>query len=146
MGLVDCVDWMTLQSRSTGVEGSSKHCCTGAGTICVSRVTGQSQQLTLLETKVSLTGSKRQKHSIVTGPETPVHPLPRLSQEGVLQGPKRYCWAFGIAVLETVEIKQLSTLPHLLEDTSGVGLLRIKEQQVPSQQRTGSIITPTKTS
>lgn len=72
---------MTLHRRA---KGSSKHCCTGAGTISVSGVAGQSQQLTLLEVKVSLTGNEWQKHSIVTGPETPEHPLPRLPHKGVL--------------------------------------------------------------
>jgi len=39
--------------------------------------------------------------------------------------------AFGIAALETEEIKQLSILPGLSEDPSVVGLLRVEEQQVP---------------
>lgn len=34
---------------------------------------------------------------------------------------ERSCWAFGRAALETAEIKQASTLPHLLEDASGAG-------------------------
>ncbi|GAB0210226.1 hypothetical protein GRJ2_003488400 [Grus japonensis] len=45
--------------------------------------------------------------------------------------PKGYQWAFGIAALEMEEIKQLFTLPGLLEDPSVVGLLRVEEQQVP---------------
>ncbi|GAB0203362.1 hypothetical protein GRJ2_002801800 [Grus japonensis] len=44
---------------------------------------------------------------------------------------KGFRWAFGIAALETEEIKHLSTLPSLLEDPSIVGLLRVEEQQVP---------------
>lgn len=39
--------------------------------------------------------------------------------------------AFGIAVLEIKNIKQLSTVPSLSEDSSVVGLLRVEEQQVP---------------
>ncbi|KAK4810883.1 hypothetical protein QYF61_013291 [Mycteria americana] len=44
---------------------------TGAEPICISGVTGGSQQLTVLEAKVSLTGNEWQKHPIVTGPEAP---------------------------------------------------------------------------
>ena len=39
--------------------------------------------------------------------------------------------AFGIAVLEIKNIKQLSTMPSLSEDPFVVGLLRVEEQQVP---------------
>jgi len=39
-------------------------------------------------------------------------------------------WAFGIVVLETEEIKQLSILPGVSEDPSTVGLQRVEEQQV----------------
>lgn len=45
--------------------------------------------------------------------------------------PKRYQWAFGTARLDMEKIKQLPTLPGLSEDSSVVGLLRVKEQQVP---------------
>ncbi|GAB0176345.1 hypothetical protein GRJ2_000099700 [Grus japonensis] len=51
----------------------------------------------------------------------------RLPPERVFQGPK----GLGIAASETEQIEQLSTLPGLLEDPSVVGLLRVKEQQVP---------------
>ena len=44
---------------------------TGAEPICISGVTGGSQQLTVLEAKVSLTGNEWQKHPIVTGPAAP---------------------------------------------------------------------------
>ena len=43
----------------------------GAEPICISGVTGGSQQLTVLEAEVSLTGNEWQKHPIVTGPEAP---------------------------------------------------------------------------
>ncbi|GAB0209768.1 hypothetical protein GRJ2_003442500 [Grus japonensis] len=46
--------------------------------------------------------------------------------------PKGYRWAFGIAALEAEEIEPLSSLPGLSEDPSVVGLLRVKEQQVPN--------------
>ncbi|KAK4822646.1 hypothetical protein QYF61_018598 [Mycteria americana] len=92
---------------------------------------GGSQQLTVLEAKVSLTGNEWQKHPIVTGPEAPcILGIGYLSR-GYFKDPKAYQWAFGIAALETEGIKQLSTLPGLSEDPSVVGLLRIKEQQVP---------------
>ncbi|KAK4826533.1 hypothetical protein QYF61_010030 [Mycteria americana] len=43
----------------------------GAEPICISGVTGGSQQLTVLEAEVSLTGNEWQKHPIGTGPEAP---------------------------------------------------------------------------
>ncbi|KAK4824753.1 hypothetical protein QYF61_018225 [Mycteria americana] len=49
------------------------------------------------------------------------------SGEGISRTQKGYRWAFGIAALETEEIKQLSTLPGLTEDPSVVGLLRVEE-------------------
>ncbi|KAK4807067.1 hypothetical protein QYF61_018408 [Mycteria americana] len=52
-------------------------------------------------------------------------------RRGYFKDPKGYRWAFGIAALETEEIKQLSALPGLSEDPSVVGLLRVEEQQVP---------------
>ncbi|GAB0203749.1 hypothetical protein GRJ2_002840500 [Grus japonensis] len=52
-------------------------------------------------------------------------------RRGYFKDPKGYRWAFGIAALEAEEIEPLSTLPGLLEDPSVVGLLRVKEQQVP---------------
>ena len=43
----------------------------GAESICISGVTGGSQQLTVLEAEVSLTGKEWEKHPIVIGPEAP---------------------------------------------------------------------------
>ncbi|KAK4831980.1 hypothetical protein QYF61_020363 [Mycteria americana] len=103
----------------------------GAEPICISGVTGGSQQLTVLEAKVSLTGNEWQKHPIVTGPEAACTLGIDYLRRGYFKGPERYWWAFGIAALETEEIKQLSTLPGLSEDPSVVGLLRVEEQQVP---------------
>ncbi|KAK4823308.1 hypothetical protein QYF61_000521 [Mycteria americana] len=104
---------------------------TGAEPICISGVTGGSQQLTVLEAEVSLTGNGWQKHPIVTGPEAPCILGIDYLRRGCFKDPKRYQWAFRIAALEMEEIKQLSTLPGLSEDPSVVGLLRVKEQQVP---------------
>ncbi|KAK4807215.1 hypothetical protein QYF61_024335 [Mycteria americana] len=103
----------------------------GAEPICISGVTGGSQQLTVLEAEVSLTGNEWQKHPIVTGPEAPCILGLDYLRRGYFKDLKGYRWAFGIAALETEEIKQLSTLPGLSEDPSVVGLLRVEEQQVP---------------
>ncbi|KAK4823102.1 LOW QUALITY PROTEIN: hypothetical protein QYF61_025840 [Mycteria americana] len=103
----------------------------GAEPTCICGVTGGSQQLTVLEAKVSLTGNEWQKHPIVTGPEALSILGIDYLKRGYFKDPKGYRWAFGIAALETEEIKQLPTLPALSEDPSVVGLLRAEEQQVP---------------
>ena len=103
----------------------------GAEPICISGVTGGSQQLTVLEAEVSLTGNEWQKHPIVTCPEAPCILGIDYLRRGYFKDPKGYRWAFGIAALETEAIEQLSTLPGLSEDPSVVGLLRVEEQQVP---------------
>jgi len=81
--------------------------------------------------KSNLTGNEGQKQPIVTGPKAlgilGIHYLRR----GYFQDPGGDWWAFGTAALETEDIKELSALPSLLEDPSVVGLLRVKEQQVP---------------
>ncbi|KAK4825629.1 hypothetical protein QYF61_001414 [Mycteria americana] len=103
----------------------------GAEPICISGVTGGSQQLTVLEAQVSLTGNEWQKHPIVTGPEAPCILGIDCFRRGYFKDPEGYWWAFGIGALEIEKIKQLSTLPGLSEDPSVVGLLRVEEQQVP---------------
>ncbi|GAB0204756.1 hypothetical protein GRJ2_002941200 [Grus japonensis] len=103
----------------------------GVEPISISGVTGGSQQLTLLEAEVSLTGNERQKHPIVTGPEAPCILGIDYLRKGYFKDPKGYQWAFGIAALEAEEIEPLSSLPSLSEDPSVVGLLRVEEQQVP---------------
>ncbi|GAB0206718.1 hypothetical protein GRJ2_003137400 [Grus japonensis] len=103
----------------------------GAEPIYISGVTGGSQQLTVPEGEVSLTGNEWQKHPIVTGPEALCILGTDYLRRGYFKDPKGYQWAFGIAALETEEIEQLSTLPGLSEDPSVVGLLRVEEQQVP---------------
>jgi len=99
--------------------------------ICISGVTGGSQELSVLEGEVSLTGQDWQKHPIVTGPEAPCILGIDYLRRGSFKDPKGYWWAFGIAALQKEEIKQLSILPGLSEDPSVVGLLRAEEQQVP---------------
>ena len=103
----------------------------GVEPICISGVTGGSQQLTVLEAEISLTGNEWQKHPIVTGPEAPCILGIDYLRRGYFKDPKGYRWAFGIAALETEAIEQLSTLPGLSDDPSVVGLLRVEEQQVP---------------
>ncbi|KAK4832348.1 LOW QUALITY PROTEIN: hypothetical protein QYF61_021877 [Mycteria americana] len=94
----------------------------GAEPICISGVTGGSQQLTVLEAEVSLTGNEWQRHPIVTGPEAPCILGIDCLRRGYFKDPEGYWWAFGIAALEMEEIKHLSTLPGLLEDPSVVRL------------------------
>ncbi|GAB0177443.1 hypothetical protein GRJ2_000209500 [Grus japonensis] len=103
----------------------------GVEPISISGVMGGSQQLTLLEAEVSLTGNEWQKHPIVTGPEAPCILGIDYLRKGYFKDPKGYRWAFGIAALEAEEIELLSSLPGLSEDPSVVGLLRVEEQQVP---------------
>ncbi|GAB0209723.1 hypothetical protein GRJ2_003438000 [Grus japonensis] len=120
----------------------------GVEPISISGVTGGSQQLTLLEAEVSLTGNEWQKHPIVTGPEAPCILGIDYLRRGYFKDPKGYWWAFGIAALEAEEIEPLSTLPGLSEDPSVVGFLRVEEQQVPIatttvhqwQYRTNSLV------
>lgn len=61
MALVDTGTQCTLMSSR----------CVGVESISISEVTGGSQQLTVLDTEVSLTGKEWQKHPIMTGPEAP---------------------------------------------------------------------------
>jgi len=94
-------------------------------------MTGVSQELSVLEAEGSLTGQEWQKHPIVTVPEAPCILGIDYLRRGYFKDPKGYQWAFGIAAVETEEIKQLSILAGLSEDPSIVGLLRVEEQQVP---------------
>ncbi|GAB0188927.1 hypothetical protein GRJ2_001358000 [Grus japonensis] len=103
----------------------------GAEPICISGVAGGSQQLTVLEAKVSLTGNEWQKHPIVTGPEALCILGIDYLRRGYFKDPKGYQSTFGIAALEMEEIEQLSTLPGLSEDPSVVRLLKVEEQQKP---------------
>ncbi|GAB0207154.1 hypothetical protein GRJ2_003181000 [Grus japonensis] len=57
-------------------------------------------------------------------------------RRGYFKDPKGYQWAFGVATVNTEKIKQLSTLSGLSEDPFVVGLLQVKEQQVPIATRT----------
>ena len=92
---------------------------------------GGFQELSVLEAEVSLTGNEWQKHPVVTGLEAPCLRGIDYLRRGYFKDPKGYWWAFGIAALSTEKTKQLSSLPGLSEDLSVVGLLWVKEQQVP---------------
>ncbi|RMC07727.1 hypothetical protein DUI87_17206 [Hirundo rustica rustica] len=95
------------------------------------QVTGGSQDFTLVEADVSLTGNEWKRHPIVTGPEAPCILGIDFLRNGYFKDPKGFRWAFGIAALETEGVKQLNTLPGLSENPSAVGLLKVEEQQVP---------------
>ncbi|RMC03364.1 hypothetical protein DUI87_20561 [Hirundo rustica rustica] len=103
----------------------------GTEPISIARVTGGSQELALLEAKVSLTGKEWQKHLIVTGPEVPCILGIDFLRNSYYKDPRGLRWAFGIAAVEAEGIKKLSTLPGLLEDPSAVGLVKVQEQRVP---------------
>jgi len=85
----------------------------------------------VLEAEISLTAKDQQKYPIVTGPGAPCMLGIDSLRRGHFKDPKGYRWAFGIAAVDTDNIQQLSVLPGLSEDPSVVGLLRVKEQQVP---------------
>ena len=90
----------------------------------------------MLEAEISLTGKDWQKHPIVTGPGAPCILGIDYLRRGYFKDPKGYRWAFGIAAVDTEGVQQLSILPGLSEDPSAVGLLRVKEQQVPIATKT----------
>ena len=92
--------------------------------------------MTILEAEVSLRGKEWENTPIVTGPEAPCILGIDYLRRGYFKDPKGYWWAFGIAAWETEGIKQLSVLPGLSEDPSVVGLLRVKEQRVPTATTT----------
>ena len=98
----------------------------GTESIHISGVTGGSQELTVLEAEISLTGKDWQKHPIVTGPGAPCILGIDYIRRGPFRDPKGYRWAFGITAVDTDNIKQLFVLPGLSEDPSVVGLLRVK--------------------
>jgi len=64
---------------------------------------------------MSLTVDKREKHTIVTGPEAPCILGRDYLRRRYFRDPKEYRWAFGLATVNT-KIKALSTLPGLSED------------------------------
>lgn len=101
---------------------------TSAESICIYGVT---QQLTVLEAKVSLTRNEWQKHSVVTGPEVLCILGMSYLKRGFSEDPKGYQWIFDVAALEMENIKQLSTLPGLSEEPSVVGLLSVEELWEP---------------
>ncbi|RMC01643.1 hypothetical protein DUI87_21656 [Hirundo rustica rustica] len=132
---VQCTSQMWLRFARLGLQrcngGKVRTRYVGTESISISGVTGGSQQLTVLEAEVSLTRNEWQKHPIVTGPGAPCILGIDYLRNGYFKDPKGYRWAFGIAAVETEDIRQLSTLPSLSDDSCAVGLLRVEEQQVP---------------
>ncbi|RMC03701.1 hypothetical protein DUI87_19693 [Hirundo rustica rustica] len=102
-----------------------------AAPVARSRTARGSQEFTLVEADVSLTGNEWKRHPIVTGPEAPCILGIDFLRNGYFKDPKGFRWAFGIAAVETEGVKQLNTLPGLSENPSAVGLLKVEEQQVP---------------
>ncbi|KAK4807069.1 hypothetical protein QYF61_018410 [Mycteria americana] len=90
---------------------------------CISAVEELSREVQQLEKDISYSPSVHTKAPCILGID--------YLRRGYFKDPKGYWWAFGIAALETEEIKQLSTLPGLLEDPSVVKLLTVEKQQVP---------------
>ncbi|RMB92940.1 hypothetical protein DUI87_30679 [Hirundo rustica rustica] len=103
----------------------------GTEPISIARVTGGSQELTLLEAEVSLTGKEWQKHPVVTGSGAPCILGIDFLRNGYYKDSKGLRWAFGIAAVDAEGIKKLNSLPGLLENPSAVGLLKVEEQRVP---------------
>jgi len=66
----------------------------GSEPICISGVTGGSQELSVLEAEVSLTGQEWQKHPIVTGPNAPCILGIVYLRRGYIKDPKGHRWAF----------------------------------------------------
>jgi len=75
----------------------------GSESIRISGVMGGSQELSVFEAEVSLTGKEWQKHPIVTGPKALC--ILGIPSRGYFKDLKGYRWAFGIAALEAEEIK-----------------------------------------
>ncbi|RMC21393.1 hypothetical protein DUI87_02257 [Hirundo rustica rustica] len=103
----------------------------GTEPISIAGVTGGSQELTLLEAEVSLTGKEWQKHPIVTGSGAPCILGIDFLRNGYYKDSKGFRWAFRIAAVEAEGIKKLNSLPGLSENPSAVGLLKVEEQRVP---------------
>jgi len=67
----------------------------GSESICISGVTRGSQDLSVLEAEVSLTGQEWQKHPIVTGPEAPCILGVDYLRRGYFKDPRGYRWALA---------------------------------------------------
>ncbi|RMC19178.1 hypothetical protein DUI87_03783 [Hirundo rustica rustica] len=115
----------TRKNYSAGNTHAGEECVPIAG------VTRGSQDFTLVEADVSLTGNEWKRHPTVTGQEVPCILGIDFLRNGYFKDPKGFRWAFKIAAVETGDVKQLNTLPGLSENPSAVGLLKVEEQQAP---------------
>ena len=114
--------------------------------VCISGVTGGSQQLTALETEVSRTVNEWQKHPIVTGPKAPCILGIDYLRRGCFKNPKGYQWDFCIATSETEEIKQLCLVSWRILLLWGCWGLKNNRCQLLPKWCTSSNTTPTETS
>lgn len=87
-----------------------------------------SQQLSVREVILSLTGNKWHMHPTVTCPEAQCMLSADCLRRGYFEDPKGYQWAFGIASVETEEILNIY-LPCLVFQRTFLmrGLLGIEE-------------------
>ncbi|KAJ7425276.1 hypothetical protein BTVI_03354 [Pitangus sulphuratus] len=77
----------------------------GTKTVSIFGVTGESQELSVVEAKISLTGDQWEKYPIVTGPEAPCILDMDYLRRRYFKDLKGYQWAFGVAVVTEEESK-----------------------------------------
>lgn len=91
--------------------------------------------MAMLEAEVSLTANKWQKHPAVTGLEASCILGIDYIRIGYCRDPKGYWCIFDVTNVHVENIKELSTLSSLLEDTS-VWLMHVEEERVPTATMT----------
>ena len=89
----------------TGVQCTMPSNDKGAESNSIYGVMGESQEWSVLEAEVSLTGNEWEKHLIVTDPDAPCILGIEYLKRGYFKDPKGYWWALGIAAVETEETK-----------------------------------------
>lgn len=95
-------------------------------------MTGETQQLSVVEAEVNLTKNEWHRHPIVTGHGALCILGIDYLRRRYFKDPKEYWWVFGIAALRIEERKWLIALFGLSEDPLVVGLLHVEDQQVPA--------------
>ncbi|RMC06271.1 hypothetical protein DUI87_15702 [Hirundo rustica rustica] len=136
--LRELLEGRTMRGSSTKKEAAPVTQCTllssrhvGEESVSIAGVIRGSQDFTLVEADVSLTGNEWKKHPIVTGPEAPCILGIDSLQNANFKDPKGFRWVFGMAAVETEGVKQLNTLPGLSENPSAVGLLKVEKHRLP---------------